>query len=336
MQNTSGKPTDVVADVHYGLAGNSGPMLELRQFIAKAAPTNSTVLIQGESGTGKELVARALHGQSRRCDGPFVALNCAALTESLLESELFGHEKGSFTGADAQKIGKFELAAGGTLFLDEVGELNPSIQAKLLRALQEREIERLGGARAVSIDIRLIAATNRELESDVACGLFREDLYYRLNVLSVTTPTLRDRREDIPALARHFVMKYSKQSGRGVVGLSPEAAAIFEKYDWPGNVRQLQNVIERAIVLGSGEFIAPEDLPSELFSPAVYFPPTGARAQTLDQAVLNTKRQYVENVFRLAHGDYKRAAGILGQHPKSMHRMLVRLRLSHLLRNRLD
>src|SRR5438093_1956361 len=191
-------------------------MLDLIRFIAKAAPTNSTVLIQGESGTGKELVARALHRNSLRREGPFVAVNCAALPEALLESELFGHEKGAFTGAQTQKKGKFELAVGGTLFLDEVGELSPSIQAKLLRALQEREIDRVGGRAPVATDVRFIAATNRELELAVAAGHFREDLYYRLNVVLVKPPPLRQRREDIPALARHFVAQYARQNGVAV------------------------------------------------------------------------------------------------------------------------
>jgi transcriptional regulator with PAS, ATPase and Fis domain len=244
--------------------GESAPMRELMRFIGKAARVNSTVLIQGESGTGKELVARALFRNSPRCEGPFVAVNCAALTESLLESELFGYEKGAFTGADRQKIGKFELANGGTVFLDEVGELGPSIQAKLLRALQEREVDRIGGTRPVPIDVRFIAATNRDLECAVAAGRFREDLYYRLKVLSVTTPALRDRREDIPALVRYFLFKYARVADRVVLGISAETDEIFRKYDWPGNVRQLENVIEYALVLGSTEYILPADLPLEI------------------------------------------------------------------------
>ena len=213
--------------VHHDLVGSSAAMAKLIRFIGKAAPVNSSVLIQGESGTGKELVAHALHRNSRRPDGPFVAVNCAALPESLLESELFGHERGAFTGAVAQQKGKFELAAGGTLFLDEVGELSASIQAKLLRALQERTIDRIGGKQPLRIDIRLIAATNRDLRSAVAAGEFREDLYYRVKVLSVRTPPLRERPEDIPELIQHFLSKYARETGRDVRGISPEAESIL-------------------------------------------------------------------------------------------------------------
>jgi len=309
-------------DVKHELIGNSALMRELIRFIGRAARANATVLILGESGTGKELVAGALHRNSLRSAGPFVAVNCAAVPENLIESEFFGHEKGSFNGADALKKGKFELAAGGTLFLDEAGELSLPIQAKLLRALQERHVDRIGGMRPIPTDIRLIAATNCDLESAVAEGSFREDLYYRLNVLSVRTPALRDRREDIPALIRHFLFKHAKEGGgRVVLGTSEEADAILRRYDWPGNVRQLENVIERAVVLGSTKFIVPEDLPREVFRRSPL------KSKTLEGAVLDVQREFVENALELAGGSQKKAAAILDRHPKGMNRLLKKLKL---------
>lgn len=315
--------------IDHDMVGDSRPMRRLVEFIARTARTNSTVLVAGESGTGKELVARALHGNSRRRGGPFVAVNCAALSEDLLESELFGHERGAFTGADRQKQGKFELASGGTLFLDEVGELGARIQAKLLRALQEREIDRVGGRRPVPVDIRLVAATNRDLEVAVGAGEFREDLYYRLNVLYVETPPLRERREDIPVLARHFVEKYARECGVRPREISPEAGVFLARYDWPGNVRQLGNAIEQAMVLGSSETIGVEDLPEYLKAPSRGDSEASDRApnlpQTLEEVVLATKREFVENVLELTGGNRKQAAVILGIHPKSMSRLLERL-----------
>jgi transcriptional regulator with GAF, ATPase, and Fis domain len=233
------------------ILGASPPIRAVLEFIAKVAPTNSTVLLCGESGTGKELVARAIHHNGSRSNQPFIAINSAALTESLLESELFGHEKGSFTGAIAQKPGKLELAHGGTLFLDEVSELALPLQAKLLRVLQERTFERVGGTRTLEADIRLIAATNRDLEAAIHDGLFRQDLYYRLNVVRLTLPPLRDRREDIALLAHHFAAKYGRICKRRIQGLAPEALQSLLNYDWPGNVRELENAIERAVVLGT-------------------------------------------------------------------------------------
>jgi transcriptional regulator with GAF, ATPase, and Fis domain len=228
------------------MLGESAAMRKVFAFIEKAAPTDATVLLGGESGTGKELAARAIHLNSKRKNKPFVAINCAALTETLLESELFGHEKGAFTGAVAQKAGKIELAAGGTLFLDEVGEMPPILQAKLLRVLQEREFERVGGTRALKADIRLIAATNRDLEAEVAAGNFRQDLFYRLNVVRFTMPALRERREDIPLLAESFIEKFARQINRRVRGLSAKAKKLLLAHDYPGNVRELENAIERA------------------------------------------------------------------------------------------
>jgi len=308
------------------ILGGSVRLAELRRFIARAAGINWSVLIQGESGTGKELVARAIHLNSQRCASPFIAVNCATLSESLLESELFGHERGSFTGAVTQKKGKFELAAGGTLFLDEVGELSVSIQAKLLRALQEREIDRIGGTRPIPVDIRVIAATNRDLESAVAEGYFRQDLYYRLKVLAVRTPALRERPEDIPVLARHFLFKYAQEAGRVVHGISAEAELILMKYDWPGNVRELQNVMQHAIALGGNEIVLPEDLPG-LGKRA----PNGFEGHTYHKVVYDTKRHLFENAFTRAGGDYREAALLLGLNPKNMHRFLKQLKLTYLL-----
>ncbi|MGH9854335.1 MAG: sigma 54-interacting transcriptional regulator, partial [Blastocatellia bacterium] len=247
--------------IEHDMVGASPRMREVYQFISKVAGADATVLIRGESGTGKELAARAIHFNSPRATKPFVAINCAALAETLLESELFGHEKGAFTGATAQKKGKLEAAQGGTVFLDELGEMAPTLQSKLLRVLQEREFERVGGVRPIKTDIRLIAATNRNLEQAIKDGRFREDLYYRLNVICLNLPPLRERREDITALAHYFASKYSQKCKRKVVGISPEAMSCLMNYDWPGNVREFENAIERAVVLGSSEFIKVEDLP---------------------------------------------------------------------------
>src|SRR2546423_3730860 len=241
--------------IEHNMVGESARMREVYQFIAKVAPTISTVLIWGESGTGKELAARAIHQNSPRADHPFVALNCAALTETLLESGLFGHEKGAFTGAISQTKGKLEVADGGTVFLDEIGELAAPLQAKLLRVLQEREFERVGSTRPIKVDIRLVAATNRDLAEAAKQGSFRQDLYYRLNVVSFHMPGLRERREDIPLLASYFVKKYAEKCNRRALGISQEARARLMQYDWPGNVRELENAIERAVVLGSSERI---------------------------------------------------------------------------------
>ena len=248
------------------IIGKSRAMLDVFSIIRKVAPVSATVLIEGESGTGKELVAKSIHFNSPRRERPFVAVNCAALSESLLESELFGHEKGAFTGAAAMKKGRFELAHEGTLFLDEIGELSPAIQVKLLRVLQERVFERVGGTRAVTVDIRLIAATNRNLKAEMARGAFREDLFYRLNVLPITLPPLRERREDIRLLVSHFIKKYShdRKGGVAVTDLDQEVERIFHEYLWPGNVRELENTVERAIILCSTDTIRVGDLPGEL------------------------------------------------------------------------
>src|SRR6476659_1881443 len=244
---------------------SASPKMEtVKKMILKVARSNSTVLIRGESGTGKELIARAVHNQSPRATEMFQAVNCAAINENLLESELFGHEKGSFTGAHAEEKGLFEIADRGTLFLDEIAELDVGIQAKLLRALQERKIRRVGGTHEISVDVRVIAATNRDLRAMVADGRFRDDLYYRINVLSIDVPPLRERREDIPVLIDFFLKKHTRNTSRLVTGLTTETRKLMSEYSWPGNVRQLESAIERAILLAEGDQITVEDLPSEV------------------------------------------------------------------------
>jgi transcriptional regulator with GAF, ATPase, and Fis domain len=312
------------AELEHSMVGGSRCMHEVFDFLRRVAPTDSTVLIEGESGTGKELVARAIHRNSPRAEKPFIAINCAAITETLLESELFGHEKGAFTGAIAQKKGKMEVAEGGTLFLDEVTELAPGLQAKLLRVLQEREFERLGGIRPIKLDIRLIAATNRHLSQAVESGMFRKDLYYRLNVVSVTIPPLRERREDIAQLAEHFIIKASRKCKTRPRGLSPEALACLRGYDWPGNVRELENAIERALVLGSGESILVEDLPEAVVDAA---PLVGEITPKYHGALRDAKRQLVMQALQQGKGSYVEAAKILGMHPNSLLRLIRNLGL---------
>jgi Nif-specific regulatory protein len=314
------------ADIHveHNMVGESPRMREIYQFIARVAPTESTVLIRGESGTGKELVAHAIHMNSPRSQKPFVAINCAALTETLLESELFGHERGAFTGAIAQKRGKLEVADGGTVFLDEVGELAPTLQAKLLRVLQERQFERVGGTRPIKVNIRLIAATNRELEKAIQTGGFRQDLFYRLNVLSITMPPLRERREDIPLLAGYFAVKCGQKSVRSIKGISMEARRCLMQYEWPGNVRELENAIERAVVLGTTELIAPEDLPETLLEKQAI---PGVQITEYHQAVKEAKRQLVLRAFEESDGSHGRAAKLLGIHPNNLHRLIRNLDL---------
>jgi transcriptional regulator with PAS, ATPase and Fis domain len=246
------------------MVGDGVQLRRARQQLAAVAPTDTTVLVLGESGTGKELIARAIHNQSPRVTEMFQAVNCAAINENLLESELFGHEKGSFTGAHAEKKGLFEVADRGTLFLDEIAELDIAMQAKLLRALQEREIRRVGGTRPIKIDVRVVAATNRDLRAMVADGRFRDDLYYRINVLSVDVPPLRERRDDIPVLINYFLKKHTRNTSRLVRGLTPETRKMMLDYSWPGNVRQLESAIERAILLCEGDLITVEDLPLEV------------------------------------------------------------------------
>jgi Nif-specific regulatory protein len=315
-------------NIEHNMVGESPRMRDVYQFIGRVASSDSTVLIFGESGTGKELVARAIHQNSGRANKPCVAINCAALAETLLESELFGHEKGAFTGAIVQKKGRLEVAEGGTVFLDEIGELAASLQAKLLRVLQEREFERVGGTRTIKLDVRLIAATNRELEDEVKKGRFREDLYYRLNVVSLRMPALRDRREDISRLASYFASKYGKRSGRTVVGISPRARACLLNYEWPGNVRELENAIERAVVLGTSDLILPEDLPEAILDKAA---PSGAPAEAFHDAVRESKKQLIVTAVEQAGGNYTEAARLLGLHPNYLHRLIRNLNLKPML-----
>ena len=246
------------------IIGKSRLMLQIYDLIDKVAQSKASVLITGPSGTGKELIAKAIHYEGPRKERPFISVNCGALTETLLESELFGHEKGAFTGAVALKKGRFELADGGTLFLDEVGEMSPPLQVKLLRVLQEMEFERVGGTKTIKVDVRVLSASNRNLKEDVASGLFREDLYYRLNVMQIDVPPLRERMEDLRLLVDHFIEKYAKDSGKKGIQLSQEAWKALYSYDWPGNIRELENVIERAVVLTSGGIIEFADLPPEI------------------------------------------------------------------------
>jgi Nif-specific regulatory protein len=314
------------ADLHatHNLVGNSEPMTRVYNLIGKIARSGTTVMIFGETGTGKELVARALHRNSERARGPFIAINCAALTESLLESELFGHERGAFTGAVAQKKGRLELADGGTVFLDEVAELAPALQSKLLRVLQEREFERVGGTRSITVNIRIISATNRRLAAEVAAGRFREDLFFRLNVISVDMPPLRERGNDIALLADHFISYYAEKMGRVVVGMSTPARQRLMTYAWPGNVRELENAIERAIVLGSSSVILPEDLPESLLE----MPPApGRELPRFHEAVLETKKHAIIEAFRQAGRSYVETARLLGLHPNYLHRVIRNLEL---------
>ena len=311
-------------DIQHDMVGGSPRLREVHQFIAKVAPTDSTVLITGESGTGKELVARAIHRNSRRADKPFVAINCAALVDTLLESELFGHEKGAFTGAVSQKRGKLEVAAGGTVFLDEMGELAPALQAKLLRFLQEHEFERVGGTRPIKVDLRLIAATNKDLGEAIQSGAFRQDLYYRLNVVALTMPALRERREDIPLLANYFAMIFSEKSKRKVIGISEEARARLLAYDWPGNIRELANAIERAVVLGASDLVLPEDLPEAVLEMQ---PRTGIPASSYYEAIIEVKRQLILRALAQAKGNYIEAAKLLGMHVNYLHRLIKNLDL---------
>ncbi len=317
-------------DIEHNIVGESSAVRDVLQFISKVAPTDSTVLISGESGTGKELAARAIHQNSKRASKPFMAVNCAALAESLLESELFGHEKGSFTGALLQKKGRLEVAEGGTVFLDEIGDLAPALQVKLLRVLQEREFERVGGTKPIKLDIRVIAATNRNLEEAVSAGSFRQDLYYRLNVVSLEMPPLRNRLEDIPLLANYFAAKYGKRCNRRVMGTSPQAIARLVAYQWPGNVRELENAIERAVVLGSTERILPEDLPESVLEAASL---AAEEPTKYHEAVRQTKRQIILTTMAQVNGSFTEAAKILGVHPNYLHRLIRNLNLKDQLKS---
>jgi len=312
------------------LVGESARIKEIFHFLARVAPTESTVLIEGESGTGKELLARALHRNSHRANKPFVAINCAAIPESLLESDLFGHERGAFTGAATQKKGRLEIADGGVVFLDEIGELAPALQVKLLRVLQEREYERVGGTHSIKIDIRLVAATNRDLTEAVRGGDFRQDLYYRLAVVKLTMPPLREHREDIPMLTRHFVQKYAKRSKVKPKPVSREAMAALLNYQWPGNVRELENAIERALVMGLSDAVLLEDLPESLLEQES---PAEMHEGKYHASLKELKKQLIFDAVEQTRGNYVEAAGILGVHPNYLHRLIRNLGLKESLQN---
>jgi Nif-specific regulatory protein len=317
----------LLADVNieHNMVGETGAMQRVYHFISKIAPTDATVLINGESGTGKELAARAIHRNSKRAQKPFVAVNCAALTESLLETELFGHERGAFTGAIAQKKGRLEIANGGTVFLDEIGELTPPLQVKLLRVLQEREFERVGGTLTIKADVRVIAATNKNLDDAMAGGEFRHDLYYRLNVVSLEMPPLRERREDVMLLASYFVEKYSAMCNRKLKGISTDARRYLLAYDWPGNVRELENTIERAVVLGTTEWILPEDLPEALLETDTA---ADKSKRNYHEAVVQSKKEIILQAIEQAQGNYLEAARLLGINSNYLQRLVRNLNLT--------
>jgi DNA-binding NtrC family response regulator len=312
-------------DNKYGLEniiGNAQSMQPVFDTIRQAAPTQATVLITGASGTGKELVAHALHRLSTRSRGPFVAVHCAALSSSLLESELFGHEKGAFTGATVQRKGRFELADGGTLFLDEISEIDPAIQVKLLRVLEERMFERVGSEETIEVDIRLIAATNRDLREYVAQGKFREDLYFRLNVVDVSLPPLSARAGDIPLLADRFLKECCERNARRIEGMTPDAMSILAAYAWPGNVRELRNTIEKMVVLSRSERLTARDVPANIRD-AVKGPAGGARAPMLTSGSLaETERRKIFAVLEKNEGNRTRAAEELGISRRTLHRKL--------------
>jgi two-component system NtrC family response regulator/two-component system response regulator HydG len=292
------------------IVGESGELQAVFDVVKRAAPTKATVLILGESGTGKELIAQAIHEESPRREKPFVKVNCAALSETLLESELFGHEKGSFTGAAGKREGRFELADGGTLFLDEIGDVTPALQVKLLRVLQQKEFERVGGTQTLKVDVRVVAATNKDLGAEVKAGKFREDLYYRLNVVSVTLPPLRKRKSDVPSLVSHFIEKYNEAHGKNVKGLAPGTLNALLSYDWPGNVRELSNVIERAVVLARENELTSDDLPATLRGPR---PKDRSPDSLIPGATLyEIEREAILRTLEMVDGSTSRAADILG------------------------
>jgi two-component system response regulator HydG len=313
---------DLAAPAGRTLVGQSPAFRAFLRMLRQAAPSSATVLLVGESGTGKELAARAIHELSPRAKGPFVALHCAALPESILEAELFGVEKGAFTGAVARKEGRFERAGGGTLFLDEVGEISPSAQVKLLRVVQEGEIERLGGTQIIPVDVRVVAATNKELRKEVSEGRFREDLFYRLNVVEVRIPSLASRREDIPLLGNEFLRRYAAKNSKPIRGFSKEALQIMENYSWPGNVRELEHAVERAVVLCPGEIVEAADLPD-----SVRDGPLGSAGQLvipIGMPMDEVERRVLHETLRHTKGDKTLAAQLLGIAARTIYRKLER------------
>ena len=313
------------------LVGSSPAMIEVYKLVARVSPGRSTVLLEGESGTGKELIARAIHANSPRRNRPFVPVNCAALPEPLLESELFGHEKGAFTGAVGAKQGLFESADDGTIFLDEIGDVGSALQVKLLRVLQEQELRRVGGTAPLRVNVRIIAATNRDLAKLVKDGKFREDLYYRLNVVRILLPPLRERREDVPMLAHHFLRKCAESSGQTIGGFVPDTMVLLERYDWPGNVRELENVVERAASLSHGPFVLPDDLPEIVrLGASAAKADSGARKTSLDDPYLTleeVEKRHLARVVKETAGNKVRAAKILGIDRRTLYRMAERFGL---------
>lgn len=302
-----------------GIVGQSPTLREALRLVEQVARTDVTVLLTGESGTGKELFARMLYEHSDRADKPFVAVNCAALPESILESELFGYEKGAFTGANQRRIGRFEAAHGGTLFLDEIGELTPQVQVKLLRVLQESEFERLGANETVRVDVRILAATNRDLDEEMRVGRFREDLFWRLNVVNIHIPRLRERLEDVPLLAEHFLNKFRQKNRRDIAGISRDAMNTLARYSWPGNVRELENVIERAVVLDRDGVIDVDDLPE-----SVSANPVDRRSITvpLGTTLEEIERRVIDETLRMTHGDKRLTANLLGIATRTIYRKI--------------
>ena len=311
-------------DRHQTMVGESYSMRQLREQVAMAAPTNGRVLIYGENGTGKELVARTIHALSRRRSGAFVEVNCAAIPEELIESELFGHVRGAFTGAVADRRGKFEVADGGTIFLDEIGDMSLKTQAKVLRVLQEQTMEAVGGTNRIKVDARVVAATNKELQAEIRAGRFREDLYFRLNVIPIFVPPLRDRQEDIPLLADHFMAQLAREYGRRAKSFTTGARAALQRYPWPGNVRELRNVIERLIIMVPGEAISPADL-SFLDPTALAQPDTGAapvERVTLHEARERFERDLILRTLAEQQGNMSRTAEVLGVERSNLYRKM--------------
>ena len=314
-------PADLAEVEDESAIGASPAMLEVFRMVGRVAASAATVLILGESGTGKELVARAIHRNSPRASGPFVAINCAAIPENLLESELFGHEKGAFTGAITRKIGRFERAHGGTLLLDEIGDMSLALQAKILRALQEKEIERVGGDDRIPVDVRVIAATNKNLRTAISDGTFREDLYFRLAVVTLQLPRLKERGGDLELLARHFVARFAAQYGRDIRGIARPVLGMLHDHDWPGNIRELKNVAERAVLMAHGQVLLPEHLPLEQLRPA---PPENGSAPLAgyapDLSLADVERLHIREVLHLVGGHLGRASEILGVHRNTLTR----------------